>query len=96
MIDPELLDILIRVQGELFMMWRDEKESISPRSRKILQGIIGEITLYLAAQSPTLSEGQETLGNGKANYSRPEGRLAISAKGSEASGRRPEGFYFLL
>jgi hypothetical protein len=55
--DPELLDILIRVQTELFMILTDELEPIeSPRHRKLLRGIIGEISHYVTAQSPTLSD----------------------------------------
>jgi len=57
MLDSELLDILVRIQGELFMMLSDVDDFIaSPRHRKLLQGIIGGIDAYLAAQSPTLSD----------------------------------------
>ena len=56
--DPELLDILVRIQGELVMMLNDDCEFIeSLRRKKLIQGIINEIDSYLAAQSPTLSEG---------------------------------------
>jgi len=55
--DSELLDILIRVQGELFMALNDDCEFIEGlRRRKLLQGIIDEIDAYLVSQSPTLSD----------------------------------------